>query len=192
MRIDFNLQKTQEYTGSGAILPPGRYVVAVTREQDVATRDQQGSRLYLTYLVLEGEFKGQTFGENINYRNNNQTAVDIARQRLKSLGLACGKETWEDTRELHNIPFVATTILTEFNGNQVTEIKSYEPRSPQSQVTQTPSLNAVPPQTPQPQAYAAPQYPPQPAQNYAPPQQPPQQYQQPPQAAATDAPFWGN
>lgn len=187
MRIDFDLNATPEYSSGSALLPPGKYLVAITREQDGKTRNGKGRTLRLTYDVLDGEYKGQSFGENINYQNENPTTVSIARSQLKSIGLACGKPQYVDTMDLHHIPFYVETIQDERDdGKKYTVVKSYESRSPQQQAQAYP-----PPQTPQPQAYAAPQYPPQPAQNYAPPQQP-QQYQQPPQAAATDAPFWGN
>lgn len=175
MRIDFDLNATPEYTSGSALLPAGKYLVAIAREQDGQTRNGKGRTLRLTYDVLDGEYKGQSFGENINYQNENPTTVSIARSQLKSIGLACGKSHFVDTMELHHIPFYVETIQDERDdGKKYTVVKSYASRA-----SQAPPLNAVPPQN-----YAAPQYPPQPAQNYAPPQQQPQ-------AAATDAPFWG-
>ena len=215
MKIDFDLASTPEYTGSvNALLPPGKYPVEIVEERDDANRSGTGRKLILVYGVLEGPCKGQEFSENINYENSSDTSVKIARSRLKSLGVACGKPDYEDTCMLFHIPFVVETIQEEgSDGKLRTVIKRYLPYSGQARQTQvaptqSPPLNAVPPQQyqqppqqqaqaypppqpPQQQAYAASQYPPQPAQNYAPPQQP-QQYQQPSQAAATDAPFWGN
>lgn len=215
MIINFDLASTPEYTGSAnALLPSGQYVVTMVSERDEINRAGTGRKLTPTYCVYEGEYKGQAFSENINYENENKDSERIARSQLKSLGVACGKPVYEDTSELLNIPFIVETVQEEGkDGKLRTVIKRYLPYSGQARQTQvaptqSPPLNAVPPQQyqqppqqqaqayppsqpPQQQAYAAPQYPPQPAQNYAPPQQP-QQYQQPPQAAATDAPFWGN
>lgn len=159
MRIDFDLDATPEYSSGSALLPPGRYLVAITREQDAPTRSGRGRALRLTYEVLDGACKGQTFGENVNYQNENPTTVSIARSQLKSIGLACRKPRFADTMELHRVPFfVETTQDESADGKKYTSVKAYAPRDSQA-------------------AQASPQQ--------------PQQYQQPPHAAAIDAPFWG-
>ena len=153
MIINFDLASTPEYTGSAnALLPSGQYVVTMVSERDEINRAGTGRKLTPTYSVYEGEYKGQAFSENINYENENKDSERIARSQLKSLGVACGKPVYEDTSELLNIPFIVETVQEEGkDGKLRTVIKRYLPYSGQARQTQvaptqSPPLNAVPPQ----------------------------------------------
>jgi len=55
---------------------------------------------------VDGEFSGRKIWERLNIHNANETAENIARAALKSIGLACGIEAMSDTDMLNDVPFI--------------------------------------------------------------------------------------
>lgn len=137
MRINFNLAETGEYSGSTPPVPAGRYLVEIVDEKYGQTRSGKGAALELRYSILQGEKRGYIIREWINVDHSSESAREIARAQLKSLGVACGKPIYGDTADLFRIPFYLDVIVEDFGGRARNTVKGYAPydgnASPQGQ-----------------------------------------------------------
>ena len=99
-------------------LPAGEYVVMVTKSEVKETAKKTGEMVVLLLTVVDGDYKGRTIFERINYRNDNQTAQEIGQKELASLTRAIfgfDKE-WVDTEELHKKLFKVKVGVKESTG----------------------------------------------------------------------------
>lgn len=107
--------------GSFDPLPNGKYVAAIVESEWQKTKAGTGHMLRLTLEVLEGEYKGRKFWDNLNLDNPNAQAVEIAQRTLSAICHACGVLRVKDSSELHNIPMLVKV--------KVTQDGEYEPRN---------------------------------------------------------------
>lgn len=175
MRINFDLQNTQEYVGGGSfIFPQGDYVVEiVSEEENVRLKSGKGTALLFEYQVMEGPYRGQRYRDWINLGHENEQTRELARRRLKSIGNAVGLPVFGDTRELHRRPFTIAVTKSTRDGKDQNNIEAYRPVLVEEQPTSeaAPSAPRQPsqPQPSAPQGYvpqSGPQSPTQPAQPY--------------------------
>lgn len=92
-------------------LPADLYTLQITKSELKPTKSADGEYLKLELTVLEGEFSGRKVYELLNLVNKNEKAVAIARSKLKELCKAMGISEFEDTNELHGIPFKANIVI---------------------------------------------------------------------------------
>jgi hypothetical protein len=90
-------------------LPNGDYKVAIM-ESEMKQSKTGGEYLALEYQVLDGEFKGRRLWQNLNLKNANATAVEIARAELSAICHAVGVMRPGDSSQLHNRPMMAKVI----------------------------------------------------------------------------------
>lgn len=88
-----------------SVVPPGWYRVQIVDSKIVPTKTPGGARLNLQFKILDGDFAGRMIFQGYNVKNNNPVAVTIAMEELAELSKAVGVPVWEDTEQLHGIPF---------------------------------------------------------------------------------------
>ena len=89
-------------------IPAGKYLACITESEMKATKSGTGQFLYLTFQILEGEYKGRKVWARLNLKNPNPQAEQIARGQLSAVCRAVGVMAPKDSLELHNLPLVIT------------------------------------------------------------------------------------
>lgn len=86
-------------------VPAGTYGVEIVESDVVETKSGSGRMVKLTFKIMEGPCEGRQIWDNINFRNDNETAQRIGQQALAELCAACGhRGPLEDTEVLHGVP----------------------------------------------------------------------------------------
>lgn len=107
-------------------LPAGKYVVSISKSDVKTTKAGDGQYLSLEMDVLEGEHKGRKVWDNINFRNPNPKATEIAQRTLSALCHAIGVVKLEDSSQAHGIPIVVKVSLDKKpDGDSRNVVKAY-------------------------------------------------------------------
>lgn len=114
-------QYEPKYGGSGG-LPAGKYKVILSDTKQVPTRSGDGGYLAMELKVVEGPQQGGTHTDRLNLHNQNPETVRIANNQLSAYCHVIGKFQFNDTSELHNIPFMVE-IGPQKNDPTYTEVK---------------------------------------------------------------------
>lgn len=88
-----------------SVVPPGWYITQIVDSKLVPTKTPGGARLNLQFKILQGDFAGRMVFQGYNVKNANPVAVNIAMEELAELSKAVGVPVWNDTEQLHGIPF---------------------------------------------------------------------------------------
>lgn len=89
--------------------PLADYHVRITESEGKATKDNTGGLLELWLEILDpGPQQGRKIRYGLNLYNVSQQAIDIAYRQLSALCHVTGQFNVTDSRQLHNIPFIAT------------------------------------------------------------------------------------
>ena len=98
------------------IADPGEYTLQIIKSEMKPTKAATGEYLLLTMEILDdGPFKGMTIRELLNLVNPNEKAVQIARSTLAKICKALEIKSFEDTAELHGVPFKGIVKIQEGN-----------------------------------------------------------------------------
>jgi hypothetical protein len=89
-------------------LPDGEYVAAITASEERTGRESGAKYLALTIQVIDGPRKGFLGRANLNLWHSNEQTRNIAKQQLKQIVNACGKQSVQNSTELHQIPMLVT------------------------------------------------------------------------------------
>ena len=111
-------------------LPPGDYLMVITKSAFEPNKAGTGSFLKLELQVVEGPRKGATLFDRLNLDNPNAQAVEIARATLSGICHAVGKLSVADSEELHNLPMLVKVVAKPRDdkpGEVSNEIKGYKP-----------------------------------------------------------------
>ena len=87
-------------------LPPGDYNAMISNSEMKTTKAGTGEYLELTIQIVDGAHSGRRIWENLNVKNANKVAEEIARSQLNGIKAACNIEKLESSEQLHDIPFV--------------------------------------------------------------------------------------
>lgn len=101
--IDLNDVKPADSFDS---LPAGTYMALISASEMKATKAGTGEYLQLTMTIIDGEYEHRKLFDRLNLNNPNQTAVDMAKRTLASIGHAVGVWPPQDSAELHDIPLM--------------------------------------------------------------------------------------
>jgi hypothetical protein len=91
-------------------LPPGNYPAQVI-ESVMKDTAKGGSMLQLTLEIIDGPSKGRRVWDNLNIKNSNPTAQEIALRTLSAICMAIGKQHISDSEEIHFIPMTVTVAV---------------------------------------------------------------------------------
>lgn len=78
----------------------------ISSEVKSAAQNQNNGMVSFMVEVLDGENKGATGAINFNIYNSNGDAARIAHDHLAAMSYVIGVLTWQNTEQLHNIPFL--------------------------------------------------------------------------------------
>ena len=132
-------------------IPAGKYLAAITKSEMKPTKNGSGSYLELTFVVLDGEYKGRVLWARLNLNNANATTVKIAKAELSALCRAVGVMQPNDSCELHNVPLWITVKCRKRDDRDEwsNEIKGFESKSAaSSQPPQRQAPTSAPSQSP--------------------------------------------
>lgn len=88
-----------------SLMPAGWYVVQIVNSEIKPTKTPGGARLNLQFKIMQGDFAGRVMFGGYNVKNANPVAVQIAMEELAELSRAVKVPVWNDTEQLHGIPF---------------------------------------------------------------------------------------
>jgi ribosomal protein S28E/S33 len=91
-------------------LPPGNYTAQVIESMMKETA-KGGQMLQLTLEIIDGPSKGRRVWDNLNIKNPNPTAQEIALRTLSAICLAIGKQHISDSEEIHFLPMTITVAV---------------------------------------------------------------------------------
>jgi len=130
-------------------IPEGKYVAMITDSEMRQTKAMDGEYLSLRFEVLDGPHKGRLIWTNLNLRNKNPKAVEIATRNLASICRSVHHLTpLDDSEVLHNKPLkIKVTIREAQNGYDASnEIRGYFPATDAPpQVASNPASGGVTP-----------------------------------------------
>jgi hypothetical protein len=134
----FDVSAIDPYVGGGAPLAAGQYLSQITNMQVRENNDKStGHNLALEYTVVEGEFKGRKFFENLNlWHSGSSAAVEIANKQLSSIGHAVGILTGSDPTVLAFKTMLVELELTEAQADKIntTTGETVKGRGPQNRI----------------------------------------------------------
>jgi hypothetical protein len=118
---NFDTTNIDPYIAAGGPpLPSGWYLMPIT-EMDCKenNKKESGHNLALVYTVVDGEYKGRKFYENLNlWHKESSAAVEIAEKQLSSIAHAVGVIAGSDLAQLGDKP-----MLVELRLDDATEDK---------------------------------------------------------------------
>jgi hypothetical protein len=103
-------------------MPAGDYPCQIV-DSEIVTTKSGGEMLKLTLEVTDGQYANRKVWDNLNIRNANAQAQQIAHRALADLCAACGLGPISDSEELHFRPFIAALKIEQDKSGQ------YEPRN---------------------------------------------------------------
>ena len=114
-----------EYT----VLPEGQYLVEITQSLYKQTKAGDGNYLELEYTVIDGELKGSLHWDRLCLEHPSPKAMKRANAALSAICHAVGLMHFQDTIELHHLPFMVTVKnRVDTEGRVTAEIAGYAPR----------------------------------------------------------------
>ena len=144
----FNPEQHEEVKSFEPI-PKGTYVAMIVDSEMRQTRAADGEYLKLTFEIIDGTYSRRLIWTNLNLRNKNPKAVEIANRNLASICRAVHHmKPLEDSEELHNKAIkIKVDIREAQNGYDASnEIKGYAPATDAPpQVASAPANGGVTP-----------------------------------------------
>ena len=121
-----NINELPEDTGGDfSPLPEGEYDVTIKDAPIALTKDGTGQYIKLRLDVTGPTHAGRVIFSNINIRNKSEAAERIGRGELKSVMMACGLMTLEDTDQLIGGHLTVKLVIRPARTDQATG-KQYE------------------------------------------------------------------
>lgn len=118
---NFNAQGMDAQYGGAGGLPLGRHPVVISASALKPTKDGQGGYLEFEITAIDGPARGGKTFDRLNLHNKSAQAVEIANKQLAAYCHVTGVFAFNQTEQLHNIPFQVEMIARRDNPNQ-TEI----------------------------------------------------------------------
>ena len=106
-----------EASESFSILPPGDYYAQIIQSEMRVSKAGTGKYLWLEYEILDGEFVGRKFWNNLNLLNPNSQTVEIAQRDLKAICAAIGVELSTSSDPLHFLPMLVKVKVKPGSGD---------------------------------------------------------------------------
>ena len=89
-------------------LPDGEYLACITASEERVGQASGAKYLALTVQVIDGPRKNFLGRCNLNLWHPNEQTRNIAKQQLKQIVTACGKQSVQNSQELHMVPMLVT------------------------------------------------------------------------------------
>lgn len=127
------------------LIPAGKYLAAITKSGEKATKSGNGSYLELEFTILEGDYRNRKVWDIFNLKNPSSDAVEIAEANLSAICHAVGVMSVEFSTDLHNLPLIinVTTKKDDYDGLVRNKVKGYAKYESRMSAKSTPQV-AVP------------------------------------------------
>lgn len=112
-----------------APVPADTYECIIVASEKKATTAGDGEYLKLELQITRGQFQNRKLWDNLNIRNKNATAQQIALGTLSAICRAVGVLTPKDSIELHNKPLMVKVVVkTDAEYGPKNVVKGYSAR----------------------------------------------------------------
>ncbi|KAB7788012.1 DUF669 domain-containing protein [Methylorubrum populi] len=141
----------EDEKGSFDPMPAGDYNAQIV-ESEIKQTKSGGDMLRLTLEIIDGPFANRKVWDNLNIRNNNATAQQIAQRALADICSATGTGALTDSEDLHFKPLVVSLKIEPARDGYDARnaVKRYKGRSGQPPGNKAPSQAQRPQQAAQP------------------------------------------
>lgn len=102
--LGFDATQVKPDEGQMGPIPKGWYNAMIEKSEVAPTKDGSGTILKLTFKVLDGQYRDRKVFVNLNIRNANATAQNIALGQLSAICHAVGVLRADQSEQLHNLP----------------------------------------------------------------------------------------
>ena len=151
-QLNFNAREVSPAEEYG-IIPEGWYTAIIVESEMRPTKDGRGQYLSLQFKIMEGEHTNRIVFTNLNLKNANSIAQEIAYRQLSAIAHAVNVLDVQDSNQLHNLPLqIKVKVRPPQNGygenNQIAAYKAVENQAqmqPQSQPQAQPQTQYQPP-----------------------------------------------
>ena len=130
---DFDVNTVKEVDDDFKPLPPGNYPVSIDYCDVRDTKKMNGEMLHLEFLVTEGNWQGRKLFDNLLFKHENPTAVEMGKKKIAALARAIGLEKFKlnESRAFLNKPLVVeVTTKKGTNGyadsNEIVKYLAYQ------------------------------------------------------------------
>jgi len=148
--FDFNPDAVADRPAK-TLLPVGDYNAEITDSDFKDTKNGFGKYINLEFTIIDGEYVGRKFYENLNVINRSEKTVEIANRALKDLHRATNLlgKPFKNTATLHNIPLKVRVAMGKRsdNGEDENRFRFFaisESVSSDASATQATAVRAVP------------------------------------------------
>lgn len=86
------------------VMEPGWYDAKIDESEMKPTKDGSGAYLKLRFSIIGGKNNNQKVFQNLNLKNPNPTAVEIAQRQLSAICHSVGILQLQNSAQLHGIP----------------------------------------------------------------------------------------
>ena len=136
---DFDVSTVKEVDDDFKPLPPGNYPVSIDYCDVRDTKKMNGEMLHLEFLVTEGNWQGRKLFDNLLFKHENPTAVEMGKKKIAALARAIGLEKFKlnESRAFLNKPLVVDIEIKKgtdgyADSNEITKCLAYQD-APQSE-----------------------------------------------------------
>jgi hypothetical protein len=130
----FDARTVEPQLGYPAPPPLADYHVQITESEGKPVKPPgKGGYLELTVVILDpGSYLNRTVKYILNLYNESQQAVDIAYKQLSAICHVTGQFNIQDSRQLHNVPFIATIgpDIKDPNYSRIFAVKDLQGKEP--------------------------------------------------------------
>jgi hypothetical protein len=112
--------------GTFEALPEGKYKVKISKTDLTPNKQQTGDVLKLTFDIIEGEYIGLKFFQNLNVKHIDEKTVKYAHNSLRGLMKAVDLIKITDTSQLLNKELIIDVKIKEYNGKPINNVYDYE------------------------------------------------------------------
>jgi len=103
VQLNFDASNVEQFEGF-SVKPPGWYNVMIDASEMLPTKNGDGAYLKLQFDILDGQYKGQKFFDQLTLKHPNPQTVEIAYKKLSSIAHAVGILQVQDSQQLHGRP----------------------------------------------------------------------------------------
>lgn len=142
-------------------LPAGDYTAIISASEFKLTKTHGGQYLALTFQIVDGPYQGRYLWHNLNLKNANPKAEEIAQRELSAICRATGQMRITDSNQLHDIPmkiavaylppkgeFPEKNAIKKWEPTGVAAAKAAKPSAPATGASAHPAAKAAQPSAP--------------------------------------------
>lgn len=94
-------------------VPTGEYLATAIRSEKVENSKETGHMVVMTFKIIEGEYKGGTIFEYLNFWHPSTFAVQKAWERFNTICYYTKKQGVMETELVHGVPLIVKTVYEE-------------------------------------------------------------------------------